>query len=69
MSQRHILLSFAIGALICALLTGTVGINGTNSWVPIAALFIVLALFALVIRSALGELDEKLRRIEAARKD
>jgi hypothetical protein len=64
MSPSGLLLRFAIGCAICAVLAGTLGINGSNSWIPITAIFICIGVFAIITRSAIVTIEERLRKIE-----
>jgi len=59
------LFSLIIGCLICAFLTGiTVRNESTNSWIPIAALFFVMAYLAFIIRSAIAAINKRLDKME-----
>jgi hypothetical protein len=57
--------SFMIGCLICAVLTGTAIRNDIgNSWIPITALFIAMAYLAFIIRSLIAAINKRLDKIE-----
>jgi hypothetical protein len=67
MSHRILLLRFSIGTALLAIMSGAIirnGLSASNGWIPISVLFFILSYFALLIRSALTDIDARLKKIE-----
>jgi hypothetical protein len=65
MNISSMLGSFIIGCLVCAILTGTaVRYDSSNSWIPIAALFVCLAYLGFILRSAISVINKRLEKME-----
>ena len=68
MKQKVLLIRFAVGSALLAIMSGTIiknELSAANGWIPITALFIALGYLALLVRSAIGDIDKRLTKIES----
>jgi hypothetical protein len=69
MKRRDHLLHFAIGSALLMVLNGTIlKYNDSNSWIPIAVTFGCFSILAIIVRSAIIAINERLGRMEERRK-
>jgi len=68
MKQKVLLIRFVVGSALLAIMSGTIiknELSAANGWIPITALFIALGYLALLVRSAIGDIDKRLTKIES----
>ena len=54
----------SIGFIIMAIIVSFGTWNNTNIWIPITAIFFVLALLTFVIRKMFNSMEQRIKRLE-----
>ena len=54
----------SIGFIIMAIIMSFASWNMTNIWIPITAIFFVLALLTFVIRKMFNSMEQRIKRLE-----
>ena len=68
MNKYSFLWPSALGLALLAIIEGYSGqtgmLNGSNVWIPVSILFLVLSLLVLIIRSSFKSIEERLKILE-----